>query len=134
MFCCVAFARSFRFPWSFFLLFPQKIFRGKRARDIMAVARNARAAYFRKCMEAAQNIQRVYRGRKGRMLHRKLLKASKALAVAKTEKSFTINVSVHTPPPQAAVSHSTLRCGVCFVGLRGVALGCGGSRGCFGVS
>ena len=56
------------------------------------MARAARAAYFRKCTNAARDIQRIYRGRKGRLMYRALLKASQQLAVAKVEQSFVINV------------------------------------------
>jgi primosomal protein N'' len=58
----------------------------------MALARAARAAYFRKCTEAAANIQRIYRGRRGRQLYRRLLKASKALRAAQEENSVELVV------------------------------------------
>ena len=81
----------------------QKIFRGKRARDIMALARAARSAYFRKCTEAASNIQRIYRGRRGRKLYKKLLKASKALKAAQEENSVELVVRGHRPGKRSSM-------------------------------
>ncbi len=69
----------------------------------MALARAARSAYFRKCTEAASNIQRIYRGRRGRQLYKKLLKASKALKAAQEENSVELVVRGHRPGKRSSM-------------------------------
>ena len=71
----------------------QRIYRGKRARDLLALARRARDEYFRRCVKAATDIQRAYRGRVGRLQYRLALAASKALAIAKEQASHLLNVT-----------------------------------------
>lgn len=70
----------------------QKIFRGKQARDLMRMARNARLQYFNKCMEAASNVQRIWRGRQGRKAFKLALAARSALAKAKDQAAMLLGV------------------------------------------
>ena len=70
----------------------QRIYRGKRARDIMAMARAARDRYYRRCVKAASDIQRAYRGRLGRKTFQLAKAAAAALEIAKAQSAELLNV------------------------------------------
>jgi hypothetical protein len=70
----------------------QKIYRGKQARDLMRLAREARLQYFNKCMEAASNVQRIWRGRQGRKAFKLALAAQSALEKSKDQAAVLLGV------------------------------------------